>query len=117
MTNLNQSNSFTQLPTIKLGLIKGRHPLPVDKYILEEEVQQYTKDELLPLVIQGLNNLEITDHASTNKQPIDLYLTGLTIVSLVTVELLTAWGYSVDVYGFNPNTKEYYKQGTFTPRV
>lgn len=32
----------------KLGLIKGRHPLPVDDYIVDWEVKEFTKKELAP---------------------------------------------------------------------
>ena len=30
----------------ELGLIRGRHPLPVNKYILNDSVNEFTKDAL-----------------------------------------------------------------------
>ena len=44
---------------------------------------------------------------------VNLYITGLTIVTLTVVEYLNKLGYNVAVFGFNPNTKEYYNQGYF----
>lgn len=107
---------------IKLGLIIGRHPLPVDSYIITDDITEYTKDALEPLVVEGLmrNGLEPDKYingwsvdGNEHALEIDLYLTGLTIVSLVAVNVLNRWGYTVNVVGFNPICKEYYSQGTF----
>ncbi|APC82219.1 hypothetical protein [Clostridium botulinum] len=122
-----------QKNVIKLGLIKGRHPLPVEKYILKEsEIKAFTKKELQPLIEKSLEGLGIKKYYSfldecllsfwdkeNNEINIDdipqiqLYITGLTIVTLVTLELLNKWCYDVEIIGFNPNTKEYYSQGLF----
>jgi hypothetical protein len=119
--------------TIKLGLIKGRHPLPVKNYILEEtEITEFTKEKLEPIVKQGLKKLNIakyralfsenyyqyTDSNYNNAKEeeiphIQLYITGLTIVTLIVVEILNSWQYDVEIMGFNPNTQEYYSQGVF----
>lgn len=49
-----------QKNVIKLGLIKGRHPLPVEKYILKEsEIKAFTKKELQPLIEKSLEGLGI----------------------------------------------------------
>ena len=121
---------------IKLGLIKGRHPLPVDTYVLtESECSVFTKKELLPIIENNLKELGFKGHYAHQNQScfevyengkwayedalkeplpeVDLYLTGLTIVSLTTVEVFNRWGYTVNVYGFNPNAQQYYLQGTF----
>ena len=105
---------------LNLGLIKGRHPLPVDAYVIESEVKDFTQKALEPLVREGLtrNGLEPQEYIegwgfSANSLTVNLYLTGLTIVSLIAVRTLNNWGYNVLVYGFNPNTQEYYPQGKF----
>jgi hypothetical protein len=118
---------------IKLGLINGRHPLPVENYIIEEsELNSFTKEELKPIIENGLKKLNIqkyrtllsncyyqyTDKDYNNIKEediprIELYITGLTIVTLVTLEILNYWQYDVDIIGFNPVTKEYYSQGIF----
>lgn len=122
---------------IKLGLIKGRHPLPVENYIVEEsQLSSFTKEKLEPIIKKGIEKYielytlytytyEITEPSvewrDKEQKPIDnyklpkvqLYITGLTIVTLIAVELLTNGGYDVEIMGFNPNTKEYYGQGFF----
>lgn len=120
---------------IKLGLIEGRHPLPVEKYVMEEsKIKDFTKETLQPLVKQGLEKCGIKEYEMFENEclvsfsyngikidredipTIQLYITGLTIVTLVTLELLNSWCYEVEIMGFNPNTKEYYSQGLFKPK-
>ena len=91
----------------KLGLIKGRHDLPVKEYILEEECTEFTKAKLQPIITKRLQNINFYD------DNVDLYITGLTIVTLTAVEELKKMDKIVHVYGYNPNTKKYYYQGTF----
>ena len=119
---------------LNIGLIKGRHELPVDDYIIEKEVSVFTKNELIPIIEDGCKRLGLRTHefswanedlyitgagsispATWTEEAtiINLYLTGLTIVSLTAVEYLNKLGYNVAVFGFNPNTKEYYEQGFF----
>lgn len=116
---------------IILGLIKGRHSLPVEKYIIEEgELTVFTKDEIVPLIENGLKKLNIKQYklfrnsysywweyngekVTKGIPTIKLYITGLTIVTLCTVEILNQWGYDVNIMGFNPNEQKYYSQGTF----
>lgn len=122
---------------IKLGLIKGRHQLPIEQYIVEEsQLNVFTKKELQPIVKKGIEdilplyelwgeNYEVgyvnTYWQDKDKNRIEeyklptilLYITGLTIVTLIAVELLTKGGYNVEIMGFNPNTQQYYLQGVF----
>ena len=122
---------------IKLGLIKGRHELPVENYIVEEsELNVFTKEELQPIVEKGIKkylelytlctyayeivepsvewwNKDKKGISSYNIPTIQLYITGLTIVTLIAVEILINGGYDVEIMGFNPITKEYYSQGLF----
>ena len=123
---------------IKLGLIKGRHPLPVENYILEQsEITDFTKDKLEPIIKKGIEKYvplgELVTYAyeimspyvvwRINNKPVDkfpnvkLYITGLTIVSLIAVEILTNGGYDVEIMGFNPETQKYYSQGTFKAKT
>ncbi len=97
----------------KLGLIKGRHPLPVDDYIVDWEVKKFTKKELAPKILERLEKLGVMQLSFTAPEHVKLYLTGLTIVALTTIELLIKLGYIVHVMGFNPETQEYYEQGIF----
>ena len=124
-----------KMKELNIGLIKGRHELPVDDFIIENELTIYTKNELIPIIEDGCKRLGLLRHHSGHSDDslyiigaghispstwteeavtINLYLTGLTIVSLTAVEYLTRrLGYNVAVYGFNPYTKEYYEQGYF----
>lgn len=116
---------------IVLGLIKGRHALPVENYIVEEtELKVFTKEKINSIIINGLNKLQINQYKCFHSEygywweyngdkitkeipSIKLYITGLTIVTLCAVEILNQWGYDVDIMGYNPTTQEYYSQGIF----
>ena len=119
---------------LNIGLIRGRHELPLDDYIIEKEVSVFTKNELIPIIEDGCKRLGLSRHHSgwSNEDlyiigagsispstwteeavTVNLYITGLTIVTLTVVEYLNKLGYNVAVFGFNPNTKEYYNQGHF----
>ena len=102
--------------TITLGLIKGRHPLPVKDYILEHECSDFSKSKLEPEIIERLISLGFKNCLKCEKciATVNLYITGLTIVSLITVNLLNSWGYDVNVYGYDPINNKYYNQGLFT---
>ena len=97
---------FNKTYNKSLGLIKGRHELPVEDYILED-CEEFTKDKLQPIISNRLNELDIKENT------INLYITGLTIVTLIAVEELKKMNKIVNIYGFNPNIQEYYLQGTF----
>jgi len=96
----------------KIGLIKGRHPLPVDEYILQGEVTDFSPEAVQAGVIEGISSLNLKIG-----QEIDLYITGLTIVSLFAVDHLRRMGITVNVYGYNPSTGEYYLQGVFPVEI
>lgn len=123
---------------IVLGLIKGRHPLPVENYIVEEtELNVFTRNKLEPIIKKGLKKLGIPEYFEFERLDYDeiesvivdennnevnaediplvkLYITGLTIVTLTALDILHLWGYDVEIMGYNPNTQEYYSQGIFS---
>ena len=42
-----------KMKELNIGLIKGRHELPVDDYIIEKEVSVFTKNELILIFKKG----------------------------------------------------------------
>ena len=99
-----------------IGTIKGRHKLPTLKHIINGDIELYTKEELLPVVLDGLDKLKLFKIPPRSEE-IQLYITGLTIVTLVIMEELISRGYTVYVMGYSPIIKEYYVQGKFNTSI
>ena len=94
-----------------IGLIRGRHPLPVDEYFFDSSLEVFTKGEILERYGQSLRE-KIRNLKKNNYFEVNLYITGLTIACLVVVEMLRGEGITVHIYGYDPLAKYYY-QGTF----
>ena len=82
---------------MKIGLIAGRHPLPVDVYIINKEIpQEFLSVEGFPqlkeLIEEEVNNflIEFTsdDGESLVDDTIELYLTGLSRVQHIVIDML-----------------------------
>jgi len=61
--------------TLKIGLIRGRHALPVDQYLIEQETVSF--DQAHILARDAMMKL-----AEEHRGDIDLYITGLTRATL-----------------------------------
>ena len=60
---------------MKVGLIRGRHPLPVERYLIEQETVPFDQAHILAHdAMQAL--------AQEHRGDIDLYITGLTRATL-----------------------------------
>jgi len=96
----------TELPVKKVGLIQGRHPLPVEGYIIQGDIppEKMNKPGILSLVDLSLCKGEET---------VALYITGLTIAALTVVDVLRSCGIGVEIWNFDPQTGKYYSQGFF----
>ena len=60
---------------MKIGLIRGRHPLPVEKYLIEQETVPF--DQAHTMARDAMMKL-----AQEHRGDIDLYITGLTRATL-----------------------------------
>jgi len=63
------------LIAMKIGLIRGRHPLPVEKYLIEQETVPF--DQAHTMARDAMMKL-----AQEHRGDIDLYITGLTRATL-----------------------------------
>ncbi len=115
--------------TLTVGLIKGRHPLPVDEYIFDdaiEDVHNYKAihDHILAFlqekvgmrqaIGQGINQNDYTGiNIYRGAKKLVVYVTGLTPV---TAELIAACAYNgvfLTLMNYNTATGEYVAQEIF----
>lgn len=107
MNNFRSENDATfvasrkNLVPMTLGAIKGRHPLPVDDYVFDEDIK-----DIRNLDFMGYKVHEKLRHCSA----LTLYVTGLT---LVTTEICSYCSYNnipLTLLHFDRETGEYFPQ-------
>jgi hypothetical protein len=91
---------------IKLGLVNGRHDMPVDRYVLENVPDVTDMDGINKAVEASLAS--ICEDGNTE---LHLYVTGLTSVALATVGYCAKHNISVVAHHFNRDTGDYLTQG------
>ena len=94
----------------KIGLIKGRHELPVEEYIINSEITS----ELL--AHNSFDKLKELVKAEVNKfckkyksREVDLYLTGLSRIQHLVLMEFTKCGYIVNMYDYDLRNNIYFK--------
>lgn len=121
------------LETIKVGLIAGRHALPVDEYIFNEELSfplDYEKiDETVMSFITEKVGVGITRGIGIDREPdygelvcdlirtgckkLVVYVTGLTPCTASLIKVCACNGVSLTLMHFDPTTKKYSPQVIF----
>lgn len=91
------------MSNIKVGVIAGRHPLPVDEYLVTREVTP--GDDAYQAAYQAAKEHgEIRDTGSS----VDLYYTGLTELTLGALDGYTAAYINVEAYRFDAASGQYF---------
>ena len=112
-----------------VGLIKGRHQMPVNQYIFDntiEDVHDYAKISATIMSFletevgigcctsQALNSFDYTDiQCLTGLKSLEVYVTGLTPVTAELIKLCALNGVSLTLLNFNVQTGKYERQVIF----
>ena len=90
---------------LKVGLIEGRHEMPVDEYVFETLPMEGSLADKIP----QLKELAEEWIESKGNTKIDLYVTGMTPVLTA---FLRAWGNKsrLTLLHFDNSTKEYWRE-------
>ena len=115
--------------TITVGLIKGRHPLPVDEYIFDEAIADVHDYEAIAKAIKGfiknrvgvgtctgqaLDSNDYTDiQLFCGMKKLDVYVTGLTPVTVELVKCCAYNGITLTLMNFDTATNSYKVQKVF----
>ena len=123
MTNTNIYNT-----NIFIGLIKGRHALPVEEYIFGGEINPVDFDEIWRIVSmrlsylvqpkrrfgQGLNQDDATDVSVIESDVhLNVYVTGLTAATAAVIRYCAYNGVSLTLWHYNRESGEYAPQRIF----
>jgi len=114
------------MKVVKIGTVAGRHDMPVDGYILDEVQNPADVEEIRKAVNTSLMS-SIGDYVEsgwgipvngfddgyifhTPGVKIELYVTGLTQVTVAALSFLVKNGFSVDVMNYDRETGKYIPQ-------
>ena len=113
---------------LKLGLVEGRHPLPVDTYVfdkiedvtnagdLEKKAVAFLEERFNKTARQGhVAPASYTDYTDVrfqnNEQKLVVYVTGLTVALVAVLNATRIVGINkAEVMHFNRNTDDYFCQ-------
>lgn len=117
------------MKTVTVGLIKGRHNLPVGEYIFDKEIENVHDYEKISAKIleflekevgigccigQALNSYDYTDiQCLGGNKNLEVYVTGLTPVTAELIKLCALNGISLTLFNFNSATGDYERQIIF----
>lgn len=114
--------------TIKVGLIRGRHEMPVDEYILDEVEDVFDFKligHLINLFLENrvgikvknvpcINQCDYTDvNSFCGENKLVIYVTGLTAATAALVEKCARNGVDLTLMHYNAETGEYVPQKLF----
>lgn len=95
------------MKNMKLGLIDGRHPLPVDAYILKEVADPMDMTAIHVAVYQSLDNL-LKD--ASDDTLVSLYVTGLTSVTIEAIQYFIEHGIEYRAMHYDRDADDYVDQ-------
>ena len=86
---------------LNVGLVKGRHPMPVDEYIINGDVHA--------LDFAGIKNAveDFFVRRHPNIKEINVYLTGLTSVTIEVMKICVHNGITVNFYHYDRDHDSY----------
>lgn len=86
------------------GLIKGRHDIPVDKFIFDGDIEDPTDvGNLDQIVWSKLNNYRMNGHLT-------VYVTGLTVCTVAVVKWAAHWQVDLTLMHYDRDTGTYFPQ-------
>ena len=89
---------------MKYGLIKGRHALPVDNYIFEEDIKNVRDLEAMYNVVSEKLNV------INKKEALEVYVTGLTVALTVVIRYCINNNINLILWHYDREKDNYYAQ-------
>lgn len=96
------------------GLCKGRHPLPVEDFIYENEITDPT--DVLGLTMSAMKFFK-ADPDFEKSAFVEIYVTGLTVALIAAINAAHMLNKSVTLYHYDVTSGEYYAQRVRTQSI
>lgn len=95
---------------VKVGLINNRHPMPVQNYIFEKEIENVFDFESIKNEIKEF----ILESVYSGKNELVCYITGLSSVTAALVQVCAVYGVELTLMHYDRDTDEYVPQVIFS---
>lgn len=110
---------YQRYKTIKVGLIKDRHPMPVNKYIFEEEIDSDSMfnykhlDSIISQFILNNINIKTVDNVCVADKSLCVYVTGLQCALASLIKICSNYNVPLTLMHYNIATDSYESQVIF----
>lgn len=107
---------------VKVGLINNRHPMPVQNYIFEKEIEnvfdfESIKNEIKEFILEKVGVHTVLNHGInqySGKNELVCYITGLSSVTAALVQVCAVYGVELTLMHYDRDTDEYVPQVIFS---
>lgn len=92
---------------MKIGLIAGRHNLPVKEFIFDKGIEDPTNlDEMYKIVEEKLKNID-------KRETLEVYVTGLTVALTTVIKYCFNNNANLKLWHYDKENDNYYSQTIF----
>lgn len=104
---------------VKVGLINNRHPMPVQNYIFEKEIEnvfdfESIKNEIKEFILEKVGVHTVLNHGINQTDSQLCYITGLSSVTAALVQVCAVYGVELTLMHYDRDTDEYVPQVIFS---
>ena len=86
----------------RVGLIKGRHDIPVDRYIFDKIDDVTDQETLMNIAYHFIKKIDA--------DVLEIYVTGLTVALIATLNVCKILGVQAVLYHYDRESETYYEQ-------
>lgn len=97
------------MKTLEIGAVRGRHEMPVDKFVFDEAITNFDIKAIEDHVSKVLRQ-EVFRHDGETFDEVRLYVTGLTVVTTSVVKWCFNNDVSLFLMHYDTVTKDYVEQ-------
>ena len=97
------------MKTLEIGAVRGRHEMPVDKFVFDEAITNFDIKAIESHVANRLNQ-EVFRHDGITYGTVILYVTGLTVVTTSVMKWCVEHDITLTLMHYNTTTQGYDSQ-------
>lgn len=94
------------MKTLEIGAVRGRHEMPVNKFVFDEAITNFDIKEIEDYVTNRMNQ-EVFCHDGITYSAVTLYVTGLTIVTTSVMKWCVDHDITLTLMHYNTATQNY----------
>lgn len=100
------------MKTLEIGAVRGRHEMPVDKFVFDEAITNFDIKAIEDHVNTVMNK-EVFRHDGETFDAVYLYVTGLTVVTTSVIKWCFSHDVSLSLMHYDTVAQDYVEQFLF----